>query len=292
MLNRLLVLGLLGFGTLAMTACSGGRVDFVIDNPTGALLEIKLDGQPRSIAPHQEESVTLSAGRHTLESPLTGPVSFIVYANGKGALVNPTFSTYVLVNEVYSTGESGGMNFRPLERTIELDGVSFKGAFEVRDGLFIDQQWDYGVHQDFPEQVLVSNKAKGGIRSKLFEKSAFVHYVESGTPDAGYFEKHRVPGPPPVANYPQKETFPPFKDAEIEAAAAPLREWYASYLRADTASEQRKLQKAYLGLSRPLLDAFAPKSYRLGREENEKYDRLIRRTGDLLGRSAWVERPQ
>jgi hypothetical protein len=275
--------------SLLLGACSSNNVDFVIDNPTNRTLKVRIDDQTYSIKPHQDQALTLSAGRHLIETERTGKLSFLVYANGKGCLVNPTLSPYLVVNEVYATNDESAKGFRPLEKKIELEGIEYTGPFDLNDDLFIEKNWSYGAHENFPEQIIISSTSNGNIKSKLFTAADFIQYIEKDSADKGYHEKNRTPSKPKSYAMAQPETFSKFSDHEIDVPASKLRDWYAQYLQADTAQQQRQLQKNYRQLVTDLLSVYSPKTMTLSKEENLLYDKLVRRTGDLMGRSVWVE---
>ena len=85
-----------------------------------------------------------------------GDVRFIVYIDGRGGLINPTLSEYVIAREVYVTDESKLKNFGVGNHGIELGGVNFEGPFEKSHALFIDKTWTYGVREPFPKEKVVA----------------------------------------------------------------------------------------------------------------------------------------
>jgi len=88
---------------LAASGCSKKAIKFRIDNPTAQPVSLTIDDKPYEVAPQAETKITLLAGKHTLDSKLTSKVKFIVYADSRGALINPTLNPYIISNEVYAT---------------------------------------------------------------------------------------------------------------------------------------------------------------------------------------------
>jgi len=126
---------------LALAACSPSKIEFQIDNPTDAPLALSIDGQDVPVAAHGSRPISLAIGEHRLHTDALGDVRFIVYVDGRGGLINPTLSEYVIAREVYVTDESKLKNFGVGNNGIELGGVSFEGPFEKRHDLFIDKTW-------------------------------------------------------------------------------------------------------------------------------------------------------
>jgi hypothetical protein len=268
--------------------CSKDSVGFSIDNPTAAPLHVAIDGAAYDIPPHAAKELSLRAGLHTMESATTGKLQFLVYAGARGGLINPTFSPYVIVNEVYATNATTARGFRPGEQAVNLDGVEFKGPFVLSDELFIDKTWSYGVHEDFPHEIRVGRDSKGNIQGKVFAKDDFIRYVESGEGKPDLSARNRKDAPPAQRHFPQEPLLPTFADAELEAKTAPLKDIYRRYQRATTSDEQFALQKSYGPAVSELVGVYAAKASKASREENEKYNTLILQVGNAFGQSARV----
>jgi hypothetical protein len=274
---------------VAVSGCSKDSVEFSIDNPTLAPLSITIDGTAYEVQPRAARDVSLRAGRHSMESATTGKLEFVVYAGGRGGLINPTLNPYIIVNEVYATNATTAQGFRPGEQTIQLDGVDFKGPYVLSDALFIDKAWRFGVHEDFPNEIRVGSDSKGNIQGKVFAKDDFIRYIETAQGKSGLYAKSRkATPPPPQRRVVQEPPLPTFADAELESKAAPLKDLYRRYQTAATADEQVALQKAYAPAVQELLGLYAVKAGKSPVEENEKYNELMMRVGDALGRSARV----
>jgi len=288
----------LSFATLLLLAgCAGGgsvdfsSVDFSVDNPTDAPLRLKIDGADYEIAAHQAKALALKAGEHSLEAPATGPLKFIVYAGRKGGLINPTLSDYVIVSETYVTEASKAKNFMPSGGgAFQLDGVAFDGPFRHVDGLFIDNDWRFGVREAFPDSLRGYDAGNGGnIFRKIFTAPDFVAYYEQRTDQPSFFEKNRLHGTPATRGLTAPAPLPEFADPATQAASLRLRELYAQYLRATDPAEQKRLQDQYY----PLISAFTAATASLAATrpvaENLKQNEFVQRTGEVFGWSARVE---
>jgi hypothetical protein len=256
------------------SSCGTKDVPFWIDNPTASPARVRVDQRELTLAPLSGTMLKLSRGRHTLTSEATGQVAFMVYA-GKGVLLNPTLSTYVVYNEVYAVNDRAAERFHPWEQTIELDGVEFTGPISKREGLFIDQDWRYGVTEALPEVVTVGPGSDGNIHGKLFRLEDFVRFFERAMDDEGRYEAERRPRPrsPFVAT---PLTIPPSAGGEAwNEALAPLRALTERRLRAATVAEQEATSKAYFDA------VMALTRYRAGTEAKLPVDEVKRRQADV-----------
>ncbi|HEX7815177.1 hypothetical protein [Dyella sp.] len=276
---------------LLIVGCSGGSADFSIDNPTDASLKLQIDDASYDIPAHQAKAISLKAGEHTMDAPATGKIKFIVYANRKGGMINPTLGDYVIVSETYVTDESKLKNFRPMGAgPFKLDGVEFDGPFQRVNGLFVDKDWRFGVREPFPASLEGYDAGNGGnIFRKIFAAPDFVNYYEEQTQQKGVFEKNRLHESPVRPALQVADELPQFADAQLQADSQPLRKTLESYRHAADPVEQKKLQEQY---QKQLLDFVSAFSARVGSmpvEENEKYNTFIRQMGDAMGHSVYVE---
>lgn len=273
----------LWFVALACCVACSKDVEFRLDNPTSHELSVALDGTTYAIAGGSDAAVRLAPGRHALDSEATGSVHFIVFANGKGGLINPTRTDYVTVNEVYATDQKARRGFAPVSN---VEGVRLRGPFSASRALFIDRTWQYGVHEDFPSTITVSSSSKGNIQGKVFAIEDFVRY-HSANGGREFIDQTRTPTPPTPSST-ELEPLPDFVDAEMQAASAELREIYAAYPRAETRETQKALSERYQAGVTKLLAVYGAKAMSLGPIEAQKYNDLITNVGGLLGRSALV----
>lgn len=279
MLRSLLIL------TLGLCACSSSP-DFRIDNPTNRALTVTIDDKTYEVPGGSDVGVTLAAGRHTLTSEATGTVNFIASSNGKGGLINPTLAQYVVVNEVYAVDNKARKGFKPWPTEIELDGVRVRGPYSLKRGLFIERAWKFGVHEPFPETIVVSSDSKGNIQGKVFTADEFVKYHTANAGDE-FVEQTRTPAPleKPVAGLPP---LPDFTDAEMQAASQDMRTIYAGIAKADTKDAQEALQKSYQPATLKLLGVYSNKAMAIGPTEAQKYNDIIMTVGSALGSSVIV----
>ncbi|HBS62862.1 MAG TPA: hypothetical protein DEB32_09100 [Stenotrophomonas sp.] len=272
---------------VAIAGCSSPAQTFVIDNPRDTPLIVRIDGNELPIAAHASRPVNLTPGEHHLQSAPLGDVRFIVYARGKGGLINPTLAEYVIAQEVYVTGESKLANFGRIDHRIELGGVPFEGPYQKTHDLFIDRTWTFDVREPFPDVQTVAHvdESGGRINTKIFTAPDFIAYVDpSGAylraQPAGYVAPHYAPEAAPAA-------LPPL-DPVFEAHAGPLRELYTRYLHATTADAQLQLQQEAHQAQMAFTAATASLGSALPVEAHEAYNTFVETRSRLMGSAALV----
>ncbi|NYF35732.1 hypothetical protein [Stenotrophomonas sp. JAI102] len=276
---------------VAITGCSGPAQTFEIDNPGATPLTLRIDGNELPIAAHASRPVKLKPGEHHLQTEQLGDVRFIVYASGKGGLINPTLAEYVIANEIYVTGEDKLQHFGRLNNQIALGGVTFEGPYQATHDLFIDQAWSFGVREPFPEVQTVSHvDASGGrINAKIFTAPDFIAYVEAGMGQPGAYTRQQPKGyVAPVYTLDAAPTALPALDPAFEAHAGPLRELYSRYLQATTADAQLQLQQEAFQAQMAFTAATATLGSGLSKEANEGYNTFVRTRSTLMGSAALV----
>jgi hypothetical protein len=128
---------LVAIAVSCLTGCNANtsEIGFSIDNPTEQTLKVTVDGKSYDIPAHGEQKVSLKPGPHTLASTPSGAHRFIVFSRGRGAVINPTFSTYVIVSVLYATKDRAAEPFTP-DPECDLDYVttgsrSYAGEFAM-----------------------------------------------------------------------------------------------------------------------------------------------------------------
>ncbi|MCC7636023.1 hypothetical protein IEN52_18045 [Stenotrophomonas rhizophila] len=288
MIKRLTVLLL---AAVAVTGCSSPAQTFEIDNPTDAPLIVRVDGNELPIAAHASRPVKLQPGEHHLRTPALGDVRFIVYARGKGGLINPTLGEYVIASEIYVTGQDQLQHFGTPRHRIDLGGVSFEGPYRKTHALFIDRAWTFGVREPFPDQQTVAHvdDSGGRIDSKIFTAPDFIDYLESSTGQRGAYRRQQPAGyQAPVHALQAAPAGLPALDPAFEAHAGPLRQLYARYLRATTADAQLQLQQEDFQAQMAFTAATAALGASLPAAANEGYNVFVHTHAKLMGSAALV----
>ncbi len=188
---------------LLTVACSDKPVEipFMLDNPTNQAVTVVIDDKSYTLEPNTEQALMLTQGEHKIKADAVGERRFIVYNSIAGGLINPTLSNYILVKQIYATensthAESLQRSQQYSAKVITIDGVEIEGNFTLYNRLFITNQWDYGVHEDFPEEAVMSNSVNATFKTKIYNEKDFIALLE-GDDNKGYFEKNRKNLPKP-----------------------------------------------------------------------------------------------
>lgn len=288
MIKRFAVLLL---AAVAVAGCSSPSQVFEIDNPGDAPLTLRIDGNELPIAAHASRPIKLKPGEHHLQSPALGDVRFIVYARGKGGLINPTLAEYVIASEVYVTGEDKLGNFGSVDHHIDLGGVGFDGPYTKTHALFIDQAWTFGVREPFPDQQTVAHvdQSGGRISSKIFTAPDFIAYVEDSRGEPGAYRRQQPAGyQAPAFALEAAPAALPALDPVFEAHAAPLRELYARYLKATSAEAQLQLQQEAFQAQMAFTAATAALGADLPVQAHQAYNAFVQTRGRLMGSAVLV----
>jgi hypothetical protein len=276
----------------ALVACSSSP-SFRIDNPTDHTLTVTIDGTDHVIAAQSDEKVSLGPGKHSLKAPAIGGVDFIACPNGKGGLINPELADYVIVNEVYKSRlKKSGTTFMPMQDNVDLDGMRYKGPNHLVSGLFIEEQWKYGVHEDFPQTETVSRDSGGNIYGKIFTAPEFVRYYRNnfGAPEPATTvtadlstRKIRMLAPP--------GPLPDFANPEMNRAAKPLRDLYDRYIVTTSASDLVSIQKEVFALMQGLVTEYSKIAVNQPVSENQKYNDFVTQLTSTVGASTIILGP-
>ena len=126
------------FTLLMFLSCSIQKGTFILDNPTDTAIKTKVDGKEYNLGAGEYEKLVLKPGKHTLTDAYGKELSFIVYADSSGGVINPSRSNYIYVSMAYAA-EGAGDSFRPMEKDIIINGMSYEGPFDITDDLIVDK---------------------------------------------------------------------------------------------------------------------------------------------------------
>lgn len=282
MIKRLAILLL---AAAALSGCSHPSQHFQIDNPSDTPLTVRIDGQELPVPAHGSLPVALPPGEHRLHTDHLGDVRFIVYASGKGGLINPTLAEYVIADQVAVTGEGQLENSGVHDQQIDLGGMTFNGPFQKTHSLFIDQAWNVGVHESFPDARPVAHAGKnsGRVNTKIFSAADFIAHIEAGSDQsAASIREHPEGYIAPTYTLEPAPMQLPALDPAFEAHAGPMRELYARYLAATRAGEQLKLQQEGLQAQMAFTSATASIGSTLPDAANEAYNDFMQARDALM----------
>jgi hypothetical protein len=235
------------FTMLIVLGCSSKKSTFILDNPTDTAINVKLDGKEYKLNSGEYASLTLAPGKHTLTEADGKEISFIVYADSKGGVINPTKSDYIYVSIAYAAEGAGDM-FRPAGEDIIVNGLKYEGPFGITDDLIIDKNmkdWKYDIHTPFPDTIYTRDRnSKGNIFTKIFTQKEFLAFVNEmgilGT-QAEESQIKKDKAEKPAVEY----KVPPFKNPKVKQYAEEMSELDKAYATAVKAGEQKKIMSEY-----------------------------------------------
>ncbi|MDX2286745.1 MAG: hypothetical protein NW241_21445 [Bacteroidia bacterium] len=175
---------------LWLSACEKGNVD--LDNAGSMTLQVMVDELAYDMPPRSYARIKLAEGPHKLiVKDSSGRVlEEAAFRVAKGGLINVSKANYYIWADLY-----GDAALRPSylkEDWLEIGKQSFFGDFELLDPglLYVEQKWDFGLSEDFPEDLLGWNvqKDKYLVRRKLFREpdliQAYYNAARQGDPAA------------------------------------------------------------------------------------------------------------
>jgi hypothetical protein len=142
-MKNVLILFLAG---LLLFSCNNYSVNLAIDNPTDDYVILQIDELTVEIPPREVVWVEMGPGerKFVLENDSIIPFNF-----KKGVyMINPTFSQYLLAEEIYGYGQPSMPS-----REINFYGLEFEGPYEVIKDFVEPIRWEYGPREVLPEMM-------------------------------------------------------------------------------------------------------------------------------------------
>ncbi len=149
---------------------------------------------------------------------------FIVYVDGRGGLINPTLSEYVIAREVYVTDEQAE-EFRRRQQRDRTGRGQLRRSLRDAPRPVHRQDLDLRRARAVPEGKVVAHVDSSGdqIVAKVFLTPDFITYVEEGMGEPGAFKRQQPAGYVAPAFSLGRPRPAPALDPAFEAHAAPLR---------------------------------------------------------------------
>ena len=164
-----------------LSGCNKGNVD--LDNAGDQPLTVVIDNIPYFMPAGSYKSISLEKGDHSLEiKDESGNSLRDTTVNiAEGGLINVAATTYYIWTDLY--GDPALKESKLREDWIKIGNQSFFGEFYPvgEDQIYVEKQWDYGLSEDFPEDLLgwkISSE-KFLIKSKLYRADQLVEAYNS-----------------------------------------------------------------------------------------------------------------
>ncbi len=174
----LYTLGVLLFLSIQYSCSSD--VSAVIDNPTDADLTVILDGKTNITIPaNSSKNHIFTPGDHKMKVESTGAeYNFGLGSNMSGAILNPTKSGYIVMETSYAASDiyqkAAEAAMKKGNIYLSALGMSIDGPYSKDSTFVIPRYWDYGVDENFPEQISISADASYSIQSKVYREADFM----------------------------------------------------------------------------------------------------------------------
>ena len=171
-----LIVTLLSLSSLLST-CGGGNVD--IDNSGEIPLEVIIGNETHHMPPNTIKSIDLERGNYSIvvrdtEGQILSDTLFQVM---EGGLINLAQGEYYIWTDLY--GDPALKEDKLDEDWTEIGDQTFFGEFYPLESskLYIEKRWDYGLQENFPEDLLGWKLAqeKYLIKSKVFRSEDLVN---------------------------------------------------------------------------------------------------------------------
>lgn len=152
----------------------------LIDNPTEATLNIKIDDNEYVVAPMQQVEVHLELGKHQITATTDVDAVQLLKTefevkNSRG-LINPTLSRYYIFGMPYGPKVNKDSIFRNLKTMFK--GKVYLGDLQI-DSLVYTEDFYYNLNENYPKMTLKSeneNLRKKVFREDEFKQFYFEHY--------------------------------------------------------------------------------------------------------------------
>lgn len=167
--------------TSLLSGCKKGNVD--LDNGGDQPLTVIIDNIPYFMAAGAYKNITLETGEHTVEirNEEGNTLKDTVISVSEGGLLNLAQAPYYIWTDLY--GDPVLKETKLREDWIKIGNQNFFGEFyEIESNqLYVEKQWDYGLNEEFPEDLLgwkISSE-KYLIKSKLYRADQLVEAYNS-----------------------------------------------------------------------------------------------------------------
>ncbi|MEM6631603.1 MAG: hypothetical protein AAF694_18120 [Bacteroidota bacterium] len=159
-----------------LSTCGGGNVD--LDNSGGVPLEVIIGNETHLMGPNSYKSISLEQGAYDIivrdqEGTILADTAFQVM---EGGLINLAQGQYYIWTDLY--GDPALKEKKLDEDWTEIGDQTFYGEFYPLETnkLYVEKRWDYGLQENFPEDLLGWKLAqeKYLIKSKVFRSEDLV----------------------------------------------------------------------------------------------------------------------
>ena len=160
----------------------------VIDNPTHEAIVVTLDHNDYAIAAGDHVEATLPFGEWDYEVFVDHKSvwSFHKQIRDGKSIINPTMSMYIKERYLYSDDDDAAevalAQWDIEDTSLCIDGKEYDWWYNVAvyTGLYIPKDRDYGIDEDSPSTVYMSESTKYETKDELFRKDQLIDSYGTG----------------------------------------------------------------------------------------------------------------
>ena len=164
---------------LLLLGCGGGNV--VLDNArTEAVTFSFKGGETVEVEAEGRSSIDLEPGTHEVEIKLgDSVVADTSFKLKTGGIVHSGGSRYVIWKQLYGLQNDRATLLN--EKWVEVDSIRVYGDFTVYEPewIFLEENWEYGLDDDFPESKTMYVTEDFQIESKVFRSQDMITYYKT-----------------------------------------------------------------------------------------------------------------
>lgn len=214
----------------SLFATTNDKHIFYLDNPTNKNIEITLDNKVYKLKPKTYEVLNLKMGQHIAELSDGTKISFKIFANSKGGIINPTGATYTIDNSIRYQSPRICVDWQEVENTI----------LPTVDNFIIDKNyiaWEYDIFEEVTDESMpkkLSHEVDIYVFTKIYSPSEFK--------DVDYDVER------PKANLPKIDSDYNIPNNEDKAFQNYIKQIIAldkAYMDTNDAKKQKKILKEY-----------------------------------------------
>ena len=166
---------------------SDAKAPVMIDNPTDTTIMVTISDQEYTLEPYDSLEIDLPFGEWQYDVLVDGERvwSFDKWMRDGGSLINPTMSMYIRQRYLYSDdddAEEVALRAWDIENTSSCIDAKVYEWYNVilYTGLYIVKDRDYGVDEESPDTVYISDSTKYDTKDELFRKYQLKEFYGTG----------------------------------------------------------------------------------------------------------------
>lgn len=237
----------------SLFATTNDKHIFYLDNPTDKNIKITLDSKVYNLKPKTYEVLNLKMGQHIAELSDGTKISFKIFANSKGGIINPTGAAYTIDNSIRYQSSRVCVDWQEVESTVLPKVDDF-----IIDKNYID--WEYDIFEKATYESM-PKKLPPNVDIYVFTKI----YSPSEFKDVDYDIER------PKANLPKIDSdynIPKDEDKAFQNYIKQIIALDKAYMDTNDAKKQKKILKEYDKIAKIIWSDYSKSNIVLGSYDN------------------------